>query len=194
MAQLKKKRKCLNCHNFFTPDYRNVKRQKYCSKPECLKASKAASQRKWLQKKENNNYFRDDKNVLRVQEWRKKHPGYWRRKSPEDNNALQDSLAEKDVNKQAVKEQLTTSALQDVLIGQQAVLIGLIAQFSGNALQDDIVKTIRRLQQLGNDIFQNNGGDYDIKEHLMFSTNLPDSETIRKGGPAFGPRPPSKDL
>lgn len=194
MAQLKKKRKCLNCHNFFTPDYRNVKRQKYCSKPECLKASKAASQRHWLQKKENNNYFRDDKNVLRVQEWRKKHPGYWRRKSPEDNNALQDSLSEKDINKQPVKEQLTTSALQDVLIGQQAVLIGLIAQFSANALQDDIVKTIRRLQQLGDDIFQNNGGYYDTKKHFIFSADSSDSETIRKGGSAFGPRVPAKDL
>ena len=87
---------------------------------------------------------------------------------------LQDSFSEKDSKKQTVKKELTTSALQDVLIGQQAVLIGLIAQFSANALQDDIVKTTRRLQQLGDDILQNNGGYYDIKEHLMFSTNLPD--------------------
>jgi hypothetical protein len=194
MAQRIRKHKCFNCHIFFTPDYRNVKRQKYCNKTECRKAAKAASQRRWLQKKENNNYFRDDKNVQRVQEWRKKHPGYWRRKGPEDNNALQDSLSEKDVKKQAVSKQLTTSALQDVLIGQQAVLIGLIAQFSANALQDDIVKTTRRLQQLGDDILQNNGGHYDIKKHLIFSKDLPDSETIRKGGSAFGPRAPSKHL
>lgn len=194
MAQRIRKRKCLNCHNFFTPDSRNFKRQKYCSKTECRKASKAASQRHWLQKKENHNYFSDSNNVRRVQEWRKKHPGYWRRKSPEDNNALQDSLSEKSTKKQAVKKQLTTSALQDVLIGQQAVLIGLIAQFSANALQDDIVKTTRRLQQLGGDILQNNGGYYDIKKHLMFSADSSDSETIRKGGSAFGPRAPSKHL
>ena len=125
-------------------------------------------------KKENINYFSDDKNVCRVQLWRKKHPGYYQRKRPEDSNALQDSLSGKDSKKQTVKKQLTTSALQDVLIGQQAVLIGLIAQFSANALQDDIVKTTRRLQQLGDDILQNNGGYYDIKEHLIFSTNLPD--------------------
>jgi hypothetical protein len=194
MAQRIRKHKCFNCHIFFTPDYRNVKRQKYCSKPECLKAAKAASQRKWLQKKENHNYFSGSNNVGRVQEWRKKHPGYWRRKSPEDNNALQDSLSEKEVNKQPVKEQLTTSALQDILIGQQAVLIGLIAQFSANALQDDIVKTTRRLQQLGDDIFQNNGGYYDTKKHLIFSADSTDSETIRKGGSAFGPRSLSKHL
>jgi hypothetical protein len=194
MAQRKRKRKCPNCHNFFTPDYRNAKRQKYCSKTECRKAAKTASQRRWLQKKENHNYFSGYNNVRRVQEWRKKHPGYWRRKSPGDNNTLQDSWSEKDVKKQAVKKQLITSALQDVLIGQQAVLIGLIAQFSANALQDDIVKTTRRLQQLGDDILQNNGGYYDIKKHLIFSKDSPDSETIRKGGSAFGPRPPAKHL
>lgn len=194
MAQRKRKHKCFNCHNFFTLDYRNVKRQKYCSKIECRKASKAASQLQWLQKKENHDYFRDDKNVRRVQEWRKTHSGYWRRKRPENNNALQDSLSEKNLNKQAVKQELTAHALQDLLIGQQAVLIGLIAHFSANALQDDIVKTARRLQQLGDDILQNNGGYYDIKEHLIFSKDSPDSETIRKGGSAFGPRSPSKPL
>jgi len=164
----------MNCHTFFTPDYRNVKRQKYCNKPECRKAAKAASQQKWLQKKENINYFSDEKNVHRVQLWRKKHPRYWQRKRAKDSNALQDPLSEKGTKKQIVKKQLTTSVLQDVLIGQQAVLIGLIAQYSANALQDDIVKTTRRLQQLGDDILQNNGGYYDIKKHLMFSTNLPD--------------------
>lgn len=194
MAQRIRKHKCPNCHDLFIPDYRNVKRQKYCSKTECRKASKVASQRQWLQKKENHNYFRDDKNVQRVQEWRKKHPGYWRRKSPGDNNTLQDSLSEKEEKKQLLSEQLTTSALQDILIGQQAVLIGLIAQFSANALQDDIVKTTRRLQQLGDDILQNNRGYYDIKKHLIFSKDSPDSETIPQRGSAFGPRSPAKHL
>ena len=194
MAQRKRKYKCVNCHTFFTPDCRNVKRQKYCSKIECRKASKAASQQRWLEKKENRDYFRDEENVRRVQEWRKKHPGYWRRKSPEDNNALQDSLSEKKLQKQVIKQELAARALQDVLIGQQSVLIGLIAQFSANALQDDIVKTTRRLQQLGDDILQNNGGHYDIKKHLIFSKDLPDSGTIPKAGSAFGPRPPAKQL
>lgn len=187
MVQRKRKRKCFNCHHFFTPDYRNVKRQKYCNRPECRKASKAASQHRWLQKKENCNYFRGDRNVHRVQQWRKKHPGYWRRKSPEDKNALQDSLSEKEEKKQEVSKQLTASALQDVLNGQHAVLIGLIAQFCANALQDDIAKTTRRLQQLGDDILQKNGGYYDIKEHLMFSADSPDSQQIPNGGSVIGP-------
>ncbi len=61
------KRKCNNCHMFFLPDPRNAGRQRYCSEPECRKASKAASQRKWLAKPENRDYFRGAPNVQRVQ-------------------------------------------------------------------------------------------------------------------------------
>src|SRR5256885_1369264 len=36
------KRKCLCCGNFFPPDHRNVRHQRYCSKPACRKESKSA--------------------------------------------------------------------------------------------------------------------------------------------------------
>ncbi len=52
-----RKPKCAHCKQLFRPDPRNVKRQKYCSQPECRKASKAASQKKWLEKPENQDYF-----------------------------------------------------------------------------------------------------------------------------------------
>jgi restriction endonuclease len=74
------------------PDLRNKKRNKYCLKPECRKASKTESQQKWLQKSKNRDYFRGSWNVLRVQEWRKAHPGYWRQKSKDGQDALQDLL------------------------------------------------------------------------------------------------------
>jgi transposase len=45
-----RKRKCLHCRGFFVPHYRNVGRQRYCSKAPCQQASKADSQRRWLQK------------------------------------------------------------------------------------------------------------------------------------------------
>lgn len=54
---LTKRVKCRHCKRFFKPDHRNGNRQKYCKAPECRKASKAASQQKWLQKPENENYF-----------------------------------------------------------------------------------------------------------------------------------------
>jgi hypothetical protein len=44
------------------------------------------------------------------------------------------------------------SPLQDVLIAQPAVLIGLIAHIVGTPLQDDIVRTADRLLRLGQDI------------------------------------------
>ena len=43
-------RECLNCKEFFIPDQRHMKRQKYCNKEECKAASKRNSQRKWTEK------------------------------------------------------------------------------------------------------------------------------------------------
>jgi hypothetical protein len=57
----------------------NVRHQHYCSKPACRKESKAQSYRCWLEKPENQNYFRDPENSRRVKEWRKRNPGYWRK-------------------------------------------------------------------------------------------------------------------
>jgi len=72
--KLLKKKKCRHCGRLFRPDSRNHKKQKYCSKPECRKASKAESQRKWVAK--NPKYFRSPENTFRVQQWRKENPGY----------------------------------------------------------------------------------------------------------------------
>ncbi len=118
----KEKKKCRHCKRLFIPDPRNANRQKYCFKPECRKESKRASQRRWLKKPENRDHFSGPVNVTRVREWRKSHPGYWK------------------------KNKVT---LQDFLNAQHAVLIGLIAKFSGFALQDDIACTLLRLQKLG---------------------------------------------
>jgi len=43
-----RRRRCKNCDNLFKPDSRNLKRQKFCRKPECKEASKRYSQQKWL--------------------------------------------------------------------------------------------------------------------------------------------------
>ena len=51
-----RKRQCRCCKDIFIPDYRNAKKQAYCSKPECRKASKSASQRRWSKK--NPDYFK----------------------------------------------------------------------------------------------------------------------------------------
>lgn len=188
MARQPKERKCKHCHIFFLPDPRNAGRQKYCSKPECRKASKAKSQGRWLRKPENLNYFRGSENVFRVQEWRRANPGYWRRKGSVNNDALQDPLPEKTAGKQPDKQQ---KALQEVLSMQPVILIGLIAQFTGSALQDDIVITARHLGQLGHDILnsstQSKGGSYDHKVPHLSRTNPSGPQAVQLGGSTPGP-------
>ena len=161
MVRRTRRRKCKHCGALFSPDPRNAGRQKYCSQPECRKASKASSQKRWLQKPENKDYFQDPYNVKRVQLWRKDHPGYWRRKSAK-TNALQDPSIVQPVENNNDTGDLVERALQDPLVVQPAVFIGLISKLTGYALQEDIVRATRRLQQLGNDILnpQDTGGPY----------------------------------
>lgn len=143
--------KCPHCQQLFTPDARNATRQRYCSKPGCRKHSKAESQSRWLQKPENRDYFRGPEHVLRVQRWRAANPGYWRRIKRRPG-ALQDpSIAQVAVSN-TDRHHAEKDALQDLLILQPAVMVGLIAQLTGSALQDDIARAARRMQQLGNDI------------------------------------------
>jgi len=147
-----KRKKCRHCHILFVPDPRNRNRQQYCRKPECRKASKAASQKQWLQKPDNRDYFRGPDNVQRVQRWRKDNPGYSKQKSKIGPAPLQDPLKQQHIDKTDNNYDFTDSALQDLLNPQPSVIIGIIAQLTGYALQDDIAMAARRMQQFGNDI------------------------------------------
>jgi hypothetical protein len=86
-----------------------------------------------------------------VQRWRAAHPGYWRRVK-RSAVALQDPLIAQVAVNNTNLHHVEKDALQDVLILQPAVMVGLIAQLTGCALQDDIARAARRMQQLGNDI------------------------------------------
>lgn len=180
MAQRIKRRKCKHCRVLFLPDPRNANRQKYCSKPECRKASKASSQKRWLQKPENQDYFRGPDNVQRVQRWRKANPGYWRRKQKNKSNTLQDPLNQQLTGNNDNTGGFASSVLQDSLIFQPAVLIGLIAQLTGYALQDDIAMAARRMQQLGNDILnpQHKGGRHGTKTSPMSKAHSQAPKTV----------------
>jgi hypothetical protein len=172
-------------------------RQRYCSKPLCKQASKADSQRRWLQKPENHDYFRGPDHVKRVQLWRQAHPGYWRRPTPkasETPDALQETLTPQEVPSQLVSETLETpqqDALQDSFFLQPAVFVGLIAQLTGLALQDDIASMVRRLQQLGRDILdrspQLTGGDFNEQTPAFSHPPAPRAAAVQLGGSAPGP-------
>ncbi len=165
MAPRRRRRKCLNCRTLFWPDPRNINRQRYCSEPDCRKASKTAAQKRWISTKRNRDYFKGEVHVKRVQEWREQNPGYWHR----CQNALQDYSKGNPLKEQEVNTKLTRDALQDRLNAQHAVIIGLISHLTGNTLQDNIVSTATNMQQLGQDILNSStyifqGGDH-AKNH-----------------------------
>jgi hypothetical protein len=157
----KRSNKCRICGDLFTFDPRNRKRQKYCPKPACKAAGKAARQRRWLGRAENRDYFRGEHHVQRVREWRAAHPGYWRRHRGQARRALQDALDAQPVDLTGGIGRSAETALQDALRCQGPVLIGLIAHLSDSALQADIAATSRRLLQLGQDILGGKRSDAD---------------------------------
>jgi hypothetical protein len=156
--------KCLSCKKLFRADPRNARHQKYCCEPSCRKASKAASRCAWLAKPQNQDYFRGPENVMRVQAWRVAHPEYWRRpagqRAPKPN-ALQDVCHAQPIeitnDSKSLLPLALNDTLQDLMLRQPAVLVGFIAQFTGSALQDDIVRSTRRLVELGQDILAGRG-------------------------------------
>jgi hypothetical protein len=144
--------KCLCCGDIFKVDVRNRGRQKYCPKGSCRAAGKAARQRRWREKPENQDYFRGPEHVERVRVWRAAHPGYWRSQRRRGRIALQDALVLQEVEKTEDLADLSARALQDALQAQGPILIGLIAQLTDSTLQDSIAATARGLLQLGQDI------------------------------------------
>ena len=175
----RRRRKCRHCQALFHPDPRNVRHQKYCSKVECRKVSKTASQRRWLNKKANKNHFCGPANVLRVQTWRQAHPGYWRRKRSIRKNALQDDSLAQAIESNDKSGILTTSALQDLLANPSLILIGLIAHITGDTLQEDIAETGRRLVGLGGDILNPKGGQHVDQVCVMPGTGPPDPPSVQ---------------
>lgn len=185
MAKRTRRRTCRNCKDLFISDHRNREKQRYCSKAPCRAASKKASNARWRNRKENRDYISGPGEVARVQQWRRDNPGY-SKKRPLNKKPLQDHLNAKKSEKREDKPQLTSTALQDDLSLQSPVIIGLIANLTGNTLQDDIACTINRMRQLGQDILscstQPNGGSYDDKTSLRPATHPQGAGTIQLGG------------
>lgn len=157
-------RKCCHCREHFVPSPNNRQSQRYCSKPLCRKASKAAAQAKWVNKAENRHYFRGAENVERVRQWRKRHPGYWRRKAGARTagSALQDLAPSEVVGPEAVAVQeqaLSTGAelvprqgelaLQDLASCQVPLLAGVVSLLIGDGLQDRFAHFARELVDRG---------------------------------------------
>src|SRR6266403_1824600 len=109
-----RRRRCLCCQKLFGHDPRVRRRQKYCSEPECRAASKRSSQRRWLRKPENHEYFCGEQHVDRVQAWRAQNPGYWR-KPVLNGEPLQEMIRAQATDRMGQCGSLRGSALQDVM-------------------------------------------------------------------------------
>jgi hypothetical protein len=153
MKVLHRRRKCPHCQELFRPDPHNHYHPRCCSKAACQKARKAANQRAWAQRPANRDHWRGPDEVERVREWRRAHPGYWRKPRPRTSVALQDVSTTQLTPPQSVKPQSATSALQDVSPMQHPWVAGFISWFTGSTLQADIVAMHRRLIARGREIF-----------------------------------------
>ena len=157
MSRPHTRRKCRCCTKFFIPDPRTEDRQRYCSKPACRQASKAASQRRWLSKNGNGDHFRGVQEVRRVQLWRQSHPGYWKKKPPlptpssQGIQAVAGQTAKPDQSSRNVPRGLP-GTLQDYCLAQDPAFVGLISMVTGSTLQEDIAATARQLLLRGRNI------------------------------------------
>jgi hypothetical protein len=87
--------------------------------------------------------------------WRKDHPGYCNRTKGKPAKPLQDLLNSQcvEIKDDIENEEISVySTLQDLCLPQPALFIGLIANLTGITLQDDIVQTVRRFIDSGQDI------------------------------------------
>lgn len=165
--------KCLHCNEEYHRDPRNGGRQSYCVKPVCQQASKAASQRQWLGRPENRDYFRGAENCERVRLWRLANPGYRRTKRPAAKSVLQDPLIPQTVEDEAVVIPVAASVLQEILFVQPAMFVGLISVLTGYGLQEDIAASARSFLNRGEDILRMAPGRPSFPSHETENTPVP---------------------
>jgi hypothetical protein len=187
---------CLGCEKPFKADYRNAHHQTYCSAPTCKKVSKAASQKAWTTKPENRDYHSGPQAVTRVRDWQMAHPEYRDRQNAKRANALQDLCTAQvfDLKQEStippISEEIFISpvipALQDFIVAQPHVFVGLIAHFFNVTLQDQISDITSSLQKLGEDIANGRGPDDFLKTSNLFRTNAADAGAVQLGGSAPG--------
>lgn len=117
-----------------------------------MKASRNAAQAKWLKKAENQGHFSGLANLVRIQQWRAAHPGYWRHRIRVGRYHLHGDLA----------DVVRNLALQDTIDTQFSLVIGLVSHLAGSALQDEIASEIRRLTMLGHEVLLQATGASDL--------------------------------
>jgi hypothetical protein len=172
--------KCLSCKEEHKSEPRNRGRQRYCAKVECRRASKAASQGRWLSRPENVGYFRGTEHGQRVKRWRKAHPGYRRRgKGSGGRDVLQETLKSQETENKEVATPDLSNALQDICAPQLALIVGIISILTGDALQEDIAASARRFLSRGRDILGMGLGGSDLSHDPKHAHLVPRAAAAR---------------
>ena len=188
MKKSRRKRKCEICGCKFTPDKYNYYHQKYCSNPDCQKSSNRLSSKRYRHRKRHDSKFKKAE-VRRMQKWRKKNPGYRKKKSnskktqknSENNYVLRDfGRGETGIQ---------NKMLRDFALFQMYCFQGLIVNLTG-ALRDDIGSLMNSYYDRGKALFpelenQFYQGDfsYDSKENDRSGTPQASAGRFRVGRP-----------
>jgi hypothetical protein len=150
-----RRRRCPHCKKLFCSDPRTRDRQRFCPTPACQKARKARSNERWRSKPENRDHWRGPGEVQRVREWRKEHPGYWRRSTRrERGGTLQDKFGAQAGVAERLERAHERGPLQVERLPDDPLLVGIIATVAGSTLQADIAAACRRLIAVGCDILR----------------------------------------
>jgi hypothetical protein len=195
-------RKCRHCHHSYLPDYRNRYHQRYCSLRECQQASKRASQRQWLKREANRNYFSGPEHVSRVQKWRGINPHYWKTCSP---RRLCRGRAETNAHVAAPDQivvpggALAGGTLQDFCRVRTPLLLRLVSQLERGTLQEDIARCASSLVSVGQCILERTNGTqkppanaYELQPDLPFEPNPAILRSEHRDLVGSGPSPPPR--
>jgi hypothetical protein len=175
----------------FTPCRSAADRQRHCSKPECQRARKAANNRAFG--KRNPDYWRGQYNVERTRQWRREHPGYWRReghnggpgraalagRGPENRSALQAELLTQVVDGMLVAVRNDVCALQAVSAWHLAVMQGLASHLTGCALQAELGSVLNAWYDRGTHV----GAAPPVNPHQPKEPNVDETPATALSGP-----------
>ena len=131
------------------------KSQRFCHQDACKRASRALSQRQWLSKPQNRDYFTGPVNTERGRQWRKANPGYWRKRRAPQKNAQQDLIDTYLAYVEDVACSDSRTSLQDFIKAQTAIMVGFASILVGSAQQDEIANFLRSCLSRGGDVYGN---------------------------------------
>jgi hypothetical protein len=111
----------------------------------------AENRRAWLARPENACYCRDNpKAKERTKEWRKRHPGYWKKA----RRAMGGTLSEQRMAGNRDRNGRRGAALPEERLPDDPVIIGLIAEIAGSTLPEQIARVYRDVVAKGREIIR----------------------------------------